>query len=346
MVGHASAHVENAKMQLAEYFSFPRALDPMAPSENVDVRACLAVCPTTRLHHLLNTTVTQQQTYLSEIVMEATEADILDANELVIGIVLGVEEALDKRFSGADMKIFTSLGSAMDFRVWPAQWKAGFAVDHIRVLANHYFSVFDTAPYVKPANMSPTGAVSEWALAVKFIYTAHPFEKPRSSADVVHRWQILLTNLEFTELFPATAFFANLYMIVPCSSVECERVFSHMNLVKNSKRNRMAVSTVDRNLLIKLDGKDPTHFYQTEDAKQCIDRWNTSKQRRRKRALPPVTGQNSAIAKKIRSKSILSWLPRKSDSQHGNIEGAETEDIPIGSSGSDNNELFSDSENI
>lgn len=53
---------------------------------------------------------------------------------------------------------------------------------------------------------------------------------------------------------------------------------------------------VDRKLLIKLDGMDPTHFYlTTEDEKRSIDRWKSGKKGRRKRVM---YHQPSARAKK------------------------------------------------
>ena len=49
-------------------------------------------------------------------------------------------------------------------------------------------------------------------------------------------------------------------LIVPASTADCERGFSAVNRIKTSMRNRLKTDTLDRLLLIDLEGKEINKF--------------------------------------------------------------------------------------
>jgi len=52
--------------------------------------------------------------------------------------------------------------------------------------------------------------------------------------------------------------------LIPCSSSECERGFSNMNLILNDRRNRLLIENVSNLLFIKMHGP-PLNIFNPEN---------------------------------------------------------------------------------
>ena len=66
-----------------------------------------------------------------------------------------------------------------------------------------------------------------------------------------------------------------IYRSLPLSSVECERVFSSVNRIKNEMRNRLEDETLDDLLMISSNGIDIKDF----DFQESFQRWKSEKKR-------------------------------------------------------------------
>jgi len=84
-------------------------------------------------------------------------------------------------------------------------------------------------------------------------------------------WKTALESSEFKDLL----ILLETYLTVPLSTVECERVFSKMNLTKNDHRSALNTQTLDALLEIGLNGPNIGEF----NFSQCIFDWKDEKRR-------------------------------------------------------------------
>ena len=69
---------------------------------------------------------------------------------------------------------------------------------------------------------------------------------------------------------------ANLAMIMPYQTADCERGFSAQNHIKSSKRNRMQSKHLNTLMMIKIEGGKLEEF----DFSKSVDLWRHLKKRR------------------------------------------------------------------
>ena len=77
------------------------------------------------------------------------------------------------------------------------------------------------------------------------------------------------------DVYPATGEVACRFLIAPVSTVDCERSFSHQNLIKTCLRNSMAIETLHRLMRISIDGPDLRDF----PFSKAFSKWAAAKSR-------------------------------------------------------------------
>jgi hypothetical protein len=65
-------------------------------------------------------------------------------------------------------------------------------------------------------------------------------------------------------------------LVSPVSTVDCERGFSRMNLIKTDVRNKLAINTLENLLRVSLHDSDETTF----QFNKAFDKWAAVKSRR------------------------------------------------------------------
>lgn len=87
---------------------------------------------------------------------------------------------------------------------------------------------------------------------------------------------LMLMNTELSKKFPFMTTLLNYYYTIVITSVECERCFSLMKIIKNKLRNRLSGINLKYFLNIYLNGPDNMERFDFYDA---FARWTNMKHR-------------------------------------------------------------------
>ena len=98
------------------------------------------------------------------------------------------------------------------------------------------------------------------------------FKAAFNTINEVDFWKEVLVHEEFKEL----QILLETYLALPLSTVECERVFSRVNLIKTDARNTLGMESLNDLLQINLKGPNIEEF----DFGECINDWKLTKYRR------------------------------------------------------------------
>lgn len=102
----------------------------------------------------------------------------------------------------------------------------------------------------------------------------------------------LATDESLTKQYPNLSVLAKIVLVFPASSVDCERGFSTLNLIKTKTRNRLNTLHLDMLQRIKLLGGPPEKF----PFAKAHQLWLHSKKRRTKLAIPDECEDDSEIS--------------------------------------------------
>ena len=86
----------------------------------------------------------------------------------------------------------------------------------------------------------------------------------------------LVQKPAFQQLYPNLCILAAVGLVLPLSTVDCERGFSDLKLIKTPLRNRLCVSTLESLLWIAIEGPPLTQF----DFGHACDLWARAANRR------------------------------------------------------------------
>ena len=122
-----------------------------------------------------------------------------------------------------------------------------------------------TTVTVKPLELCPS-----MSFALKQLLT-HPGQDFTLSevCSIIHVIFDSILSFQIRKIAQATS-------VMPCTSVECERAFSAMNLVKGRLRNRMKTDTLNKLVLVHMHGPNISHF----PFKDVVSIWQKLKTRR------------------------------------------------------------------
>jgi hypothetical protein len=76
--------------------------------------------------------------------------------------------------------------------------------------------------------------------------------------------------------YPAVSVAAEHLLVSPVSTVDCERGFSRMNLIKTDVRNKLAIDNLENLMRVSLHDSDETTF----PFNKAFDKWAAVKSRR------------------------------------------------------------------
>lgn len=86
----------------------------------------------------------------------------------------------------------------------------------------------------------------------------------------------LATTSELQDCVPQISKLAQIGLILPVSTVECERGFSALKRIKTDLRSRLKEETLNNLMNISIEGCEPANF----DYEQAAEAWSTKKKRR------------------------------------------------------------------
>lgn len=91
--------------------------------------------------------------------------------------------------------------------------------------------------------------------------------------------QEVMTFLHVNNLndhFPLFSIITEYALSIPLHTVDCERGFSHLNIIKTSLRNRLLIDNISHLLMIKIEGPLRENF----NFDKAFEKWSTMAPRR------------------------------------------------------------------
>jgi hypothetical protein len=112
----------------------------------------------------------------------------------------------------------------------------------------------------------------EWC-SVKYILQ----HNKSNELDFISFWKFILdTDEDFSLNHPNIVLLVKIALIVPLSNANVERIFSQTKLIKDKIRNKMNINTLNKHLMIKLNGPDIEDF----NFEEAYQHWINEKKRR------------------------------------------------------------------
>ncbi len=183
-----------------------------------------------------------------------------------------LQEALSKRFpqQSTDVSTAFEILGMRNLSFLSKDDLEDYGNDKLGILIDHYGSDRVSRTSVKSeAIINPADTRMEWAMVKKVVLEQR---YPRDSTSQL--WMIIQSN--HGETFPNLIRLAQIGLVVPLHTADCERGFSSQNNIHTTKRNRLEPVTLNRLMLIQLEGDDIEHFPFDE----CVKTWKDQKQRR------------------------------------------------------------------
>lgn len=146
-----------------------------------------------------------------------------------------------------------------------------FGEKEISVLVDHYGKeqISNDGEVTSRSLVSPLQCQEEWQLAKKIVLEQR---YPRDNTRMLLK---LLFDFH-KDVLPNFIILANLCLIMPYQTADCERGFSCQNGIKTSRRNRMKQEHLNTLMTIKCEGGNVEEF----DFSDAIKIWKQKKQRR------------------------------------------------------------------
>ena len=197
----------------------------------------------------------EPEAYYPNISTGTGEADRFDRTRLQF--LQGMLDNLDQRFPSMEV-----IDTFSVLQPGELQQPVG---DRLRILTDHYANT--------PLSISHADLEAEWEELVLFV-SAHPSIRKASILEGVA--QQLLQNESVVKLFPLIAKLFSRAVALPVCTADCERAFSAMNRVKTNLRSRLKTTTMEKLMIITLEGPDRAEF----DFASASSRWAALKNRR------------------------------------------------------------------
>ena len=117
--------------------------------------------------------------------------------------------------------------------------------------------------------IDPVSTRAEW-IAVKQVVVNEGYPRDTMAA----LWELI--RKYHSESFPNLIKLAEIALVAPTHTADCERAFSQQNLIKNSSRNRLSGPVLDDLLVVNLEGPP----FQDMDFHEILKVWREVKERR------------------------------------------------------------------
>ncbi len=126
----------------------------------------------------------------------------------------------------------------------------------LQVLIEHYCQQ-------DPPFIAELGLKSEWEMFRVLLSTTY------SSWSHYQVMKMVVGNRTVRTLYPNLCKLAQICLILPLSTADCERAFSTMKRVKTTLRNRLCTKTLDSLMRIRVEGPDMSSF----DFELALNSW-------------------------------------------------------------------------
>ena len=112
----------------------------------------------------------------------------------------------------------------------------------------------------------------EWDIVKSYLLTYK-----NSEMDFIQLWKHILDTDEFFSFsYPNVTLLVKISLLIPLSNAHVERIFSQTNLIKNKMRNKMNINTLDKHLMILLNGPEIENF----DYLKALEHWEGKKNKK------------------------------------------------------------------
>ena len=208
----------------------------------------------------------QQSRFLSVLVDEST--DISVTQKLVVYVRFMTEDFVPKtRFVKnpdlSDGKAATILDTLKAAEI------DHYGNEKLEVLIEHNGKDQETQNGVVAAVIDGPACRREWSIAKHLVLQQ---KYPRDEMSLL--WKIMYQNHK--DVIPNLIILAELALILPIHTADCERGFSKQNLIKSKSRNRIGDAALNRLMLISIEGKPLEEF----DFVESLSVWKAKKDRR------------------------------------------------------------------
>ena len=150
-----------------------------------------------------------------------------------------------------------------------AEDREDYGSKEMDILIKHYGSELKNGDTVSPAMIDVDQCRQEWAMVKRIVLEQ---QYPRNSLKIL--WKLLFQFHKDT--LPNLLVLAELALIMPYQTADCERGFSCQNSIKTSKRNRMKDTQMNNLMTVKIEGPKLEIF----DFAPVINLWKNKKERR------------------------------------------------------------------
>ena len=114
----------------------------------------------------------------------------------------------------------------------------------------------------------------EWDEVKYYLWS---YKNNNEEMDFIQLWKhILDTDEDFSFNYPTIILVVRIALLIPLSNAHVERIFSQTNLIKNNMRNKMQINTLDKHLMILLNGPEIKNF----NFEKAYEHWKNKKTRR------------------------------------------------------------------
>ena len=169
--------------------------------------------------------------------------------------IISLEECLKNRLPSVEL---------LDaFSVFDPSQKDEDNTSRIQVLVQHYTKI-------DPPHIEEDAVKAEWELFKVLLSTTY------ASLPHYKVMKLLVANQTLGSLYPNHCKLAQICLILPVNTADCERAFSTMKRVKTPLRNRLNTKTLDALLRIRIEGPDRSDF----DFELALNNWAKLRNRR------------------------------------------------------------------
>ena len=141
--------------------------------------------------------------------------------------------------------------------------------EKIEVLIEHYGKDQETQNGVFAAVIDGPACRREWNIVKRLVLQQ---KYPHDKMSLL--WKIMYQNHK--DVIPNLIVLAELVLIPPIHTADCERGFSNQNLIKSKSRNRIGDAALNRLILLSFEGKPLEEF----DFIESLSVWKAQKDRR------------------------------------------------------------------
>ena len=144
-----------------------------------------------------------------------------------------------------------------------------YGVKEMHTLISHYGNDISKGDIVSPKLIDSDQLLNEWTLAKQtVIHQQYPRDQTNRLLKLLHMFH--------SDSFPNLLTLANIALIMPYQTADCERGFSAQNHIKSAKRGRIQSKQLNALMRIKIEGGNLQDFNYAKATKV----WKDMKRRR------------------------------------------------------------------